>query len=173
MIGLLVPQTLSVIFSNPSFGAFSEGVARAAEHEGYALQFISPLHGSLTRAVDRGGHSDTAAGAALAIIVLGAVAAAAPPAAIIAKPRVPGLVPSQPSNDWPDSTDAQEGVARVEHLHLLTACIDQPRARRPSPTASADVGWRLPAAAGERLGTGETVWSSPVHDRGRMARCAA
>ena len=52
-IGLLTPQTLSVIFSNPFFGAFSEGVARAAEHEGYALQFISPLHGSLTRAVDR------------------------------------------------------------------------------------------------------------------------
>ncbi len=52
-LGLLTPQTLSVIFSNPFFGAFSEGVARAAEHEGYALQFISPLHGSLTRAVDR------------------------------------------------------------------------------------------------------------------------
>ena len=52
-IGLLTPQTLSLIFSNPFFGAFAEGVARAAEDEGYSLQFISPLNGSLTRAVDR------------------------------------------------------------------------------------------------------------------------
>ncbi len=52
-IGLLTPQALSVIFSNPFFGAFSEGVAIAAEASGYALYFISPLHGSLARAIDR------------------------------------------------------------------------------------------------------------------------
>jgi len=52
-IGLLTPQALSVIFSNPFFGAFSEGVAIAAEASGYALYFISPLHGSLARAMDR------------------------------------------------------------------------------------------------------------------------
>ena len=33
------------IFSNPFFAAFSEGVAVAAEESGYALYFISPLHG--------------------------------------------------------------------------------------------------------------------------------
>ena len=44
-IGVLTPQALSVIFSNPFFGAFSEGVAFAAEAHGYALYFISPLHG--------------------------------------------------------------------------------------------------------------------------------
>jgi DNA-binding LacI/PurR family transcriptional regulator len=42
-----------VIFSNPFFGAFSEGVAVAAEESGYALYFISPLHGSLARAMSR------------------------------------------------------------------------------------------------------------------------
>ncbi len=52
-IGVLTPQALSVIFSNPYFGAFSEGVALAAEQEGYALHFISPLHGSLASAVGR------------------------------------------------------------------------------------------------------------------------
>jgi DNA-binding LacI/PurR family transcriptional regulator len=52
-IGVLTPQALSVIFSNPVFGAFSEGVAVAAESSGYALYFISPLHGSLARAMDR------------------------------------------------------------------------------------------------------------------------
>ncbi len=52
-LGILTPQALSVIFSNPFFGAFSEGVALAAEREGYALHFISPLHGSLARAMHR------------------------------------------------------------------------------------------------------------------------
>ncbi len=52
-IGVLTPQALSVIFSNPFFGAFSEGVAMAAEEFGYALHFISPLHGSLVRAMSR------------------------------------------------------------------------------------------------------------------------
>ena len=52
-IGVLTPQALSVIFSNPFFGAFSEGVALAAEEFGYGLHFISPLHGSLARAMSR------------------------------------------------------------------------------------------------------------------------
>ncbi len=52
-IGVLTPQALSVVFSNPFFGAFTEGVAGAAEESGYALHFISPLHGSLAGAMSR------------------------------------------------------------------------------------------------------------------------
>jgi DNA-binding LacI/PurR family transcriptional regulator len=52
-IGVVTPQALSVIFSNPFFGAFAEGVALAAEESGYGLHFISPLHGSLANAVGR------------------------------------------------------------------------------------------------------------------------
>ena len=52
-IGVLTPQALSVIFSNPFFGAFSEGVAGAAEESGYGLYFISPLRGSLAGAMSR------------------------------------------------------------------------------------------------------------------------
>jgi DNA-binding LacI/PurR family transcriptional regulator len=52
-IGVLTPQALSVIFSNPFFGAFNEGVAIAAEEQGYALTFISPLQGSLAQAMGR------------------------------------------------------------------------------------------------------------------------
>ncbi len=52
-IGILTPQGLDVIFTNPYFGEFSAGVATAAESAGMAIQFISPLHGSLARAVDR------------------------------------------------------------------------------------------------------------------------
>jgi alanine racemase len=52
-IGVLTPQALSVVFSNPFFGLFSEGVAAAAESSGYGLLFVSPLQGSLARAVGR------------------------------------------------------------------------------------------------------------------------
>jgi DNA-binding LacI/PurR family transcriptional regulator len=52
-IGILTPQALSVIFQNPFFATFASGVASAAEAKGYALQFVSPLHGSLARAIDR------------------------------------------------------------------------------------------------------------------------
>ena len=52
-IGVLTPQALSVVFSNPFFGAFTEGIAAVAEGSGYALRFISPLDGSLARAMNR------------------------------------------------------------------------------------------------------------------------
>jgi DNA-binding LacI/PurR family transcriptional regulator len=52
-LGILTPQALSVVFSNPFFGAFSEGVSLAAEQFDYGLHFISPIHGSLLGAVNR------------------------------------------------------------------------------------------------------------------------
>ena len=52
-IGILTPQALGAMFSNPFFGAFSEGVALAAEAHGNGLHFISPLRGSLERALGR------------------------------------------------------------------------------------------------------------------------
>jgi alanine racemase len=52
-LGVLTPQALAVIFSNPFFALFSEGVAHAAEGLGYELHFISPRNGSLAAAVRR------------------------------------------------------------------------------------------------------------------------
>jgi DNA-binding LacI/PurR family transcriptional regulator len=52
-IGVLTPQALAVMFGNPFFSAFSAGVASTAESAGYSLLFISPLQGSLGRAVSR------------------------------------------------------------------------------------------------------------------------
>ena len=52
-IGLVTPQALASMFSNPYFGMFSAGVAAVAESAGYGLHFISPLHGSLSSAVAR------------------------------------------------------------------------------------------------------------------------
>jgi alanine racemase len=50
-IGILTPHALSSSFSNPFFGMFAEGVALATEASGYSLHFISPLRGSLGRAI--------------------------------------------------------------------------------------------------------------------------
>jgi alanine racemase len=52
-LGILTPHSLDLTFNNPYHALFAAGVAVEAERAGYALQFISPLHGSLGRAVDR------------------------------------------------------------------------------------------------------------------------
>ena len=52
-LGILTPQALVVAFANPFFSMFSQGVASVAEEFGYGLLFISPLRGSLARAVGR------------------------------------------------------------------------------------------------------------------------
>jgi DNA-binding LacI/PurR family transcriptional regulator len=52
-IGILSPQALSQAFANPFFPLFAEGVAEVTEEHGFGLLFISPLHGSLERAMAR------------------------------------------------------------------------------------------------------------------------
>jgi alanine racemase len=52
-LGILSPQSLSEAFANPFFSLFAEGVASVTEEHGFGLLFISPLHGSLARALDR------------------------------------------------------------------------------------------------------------------------
>src|SRR3954454_2150406 len=52
-VGVMTPQALSVVFSNPFFGTFTEGMARVAEQHGYGLHFVSPVQGSLALAASR------------------------------------------------------------------------------------------------------------------------
>jgi len=52
-IGLLTPQVLSVVFTNPFYAELCAGVAAATDGAGYGLLFVSPLHGSLIRAIGR------------------------------------------------------------------------------------------------------------------------
>jgi alanine racemase len=52
-IGILSPQALAQVFANPFFPLFAEGVATVTEDRGFGLLFISPLHGSLERALAR------------------------------------------------------------------------------------------------------------------------
>jgi DNA-binding LacI/PurR family transcriptional regulator len=52
-IGILSPQALAQVFANPFFSLFAEGVATVTEDRGFGLLFISPLHGSIERAMAR------------------------------------------------------------------------------------------------------------------------
>ena len=52
-IGLLAPQVLSVVFANPFYAELCGGVAAQTDAAGYGLLFVSPLHGSLIRALGR------------------------------------------------------------------------------------------------------------------------
>jgi DNA-binding LacI/PurR family transcriptional regulator len=52
-IGILSPQALPQVFANPFFPLFAEGVATVTEDRGFGVLFISPLHGSLERALAR------------------------------------------------------------------------------------------------------------------------
>ena len=110
-LGVLTPQALSVIFSNPFFGAFSEGVALAAEQEGYALTFISPLHGSLARAMGRA----TVDG----IVAIGLSADHAEVEQIRAAGVPLVMVDSTALPDQPGVIIDDEGGARAAAEHLL------------------------------------------------------
>jgi alanine racemase len=50
-VGLLTPQALSVALANPFFSTLCAGVAAVTDQAGYGLLFLSPLHGSLVRAL--------------------------------------------------------------------------------------------------------------------------
>jgi DNA-binding LacI/PurR family transcriptional regulator len=52
-IGLLTPQALSAVFANPFFAELCGGVAAQTDQAGFGLLFVSPLHGSLVRAIER------------------------------------------------------------------------------------------------------------------------
>jgi alanine racemase len=52
-VGILTPRPLGEVFGNPFFALFAEGVSEVTEDEGYGLLFISPLLGSIERALER------------------------------------------------------------------------------------------------------------------------
>jgi DNA-binding LacI/PurR family transcriptional regulator len=52
-LGILSPNPLAQAFANPFFALFAEGVSAVTEDRGFGLLFISPLHGSLERAMAR------------------------------------------------------------------------------------------------------------------------
>lgn len=110
-IGVLTPQALAVIFTNPFFATFSAGVAAAAEESGYALQFISPVDGSLARAVDR---------ASVDGVVAIGLTADHPEIAEIRRAGLPFVtVDAAPLAEQPSIDVDDEGGARAAAEHLL------------------------------------------------------
>jgi alanine racemase len=110
-LGILTPQSLDLTFDNPYHALFTAGVGAEAERAGYALQFISPLHGSLARAVDRA----TVDG----IIALG-LSSSHPE---VVRIRRSGMrlvvVDSVGTDDEPSISVDNEGGARAAAQHLL------------------------------------------------------
>jgi alanine racemase len=124
-IGLLTPQALSSIFSNPFFGMFSAGVAAVAEESGFGLHFISPLHGSLSRAIGRA----TVDG----VVAIG-LAANHPEIAEIRRAGVPMTtvdsdrfeqVPSVEVDDEGGARAAAEHLAELGHRDVLVVAIER------------------------------------------------
>ena len=110
-IGILTPQALGQVFANPFFALFAEGVASVAEEHGFGLLFISPLHGSLSRALDRA----TVDG----IVVLG-LEEHHPEMGSIRAAGLPAVVVDAPA--WPGHSAIlvdDEGGARQAAAHLL------------------------------------------------------
>ncbi|HEV8403739.1 MAG TPA: LacI family DNA-binding transcriptional regulator [Candidatus Limnocylindrales bacterium] len=110
-IGVLTPQPLSVVFANPFFGTFAAGIGAAAEKAGYALQFISPLRGSLAGAM----HHATVDG----VVAVG-LAGDHPEVDEIRRTGVPiVLVDSTAVPGWSSVSIDDIGGARAAAEHLL------------------------------------------------------
>ena len=125
-LGVLTPQALSVIFSNPFFGAFSEGVALAAEQEGYALHFISPLHGSLARAMGRA----TVDGVVAVVLAAGhpeveQIRAAGLPLVMVDSSALPDQ-PGVQVNDESGARAAAEHLLGLGHREILIVGVEPP-----------------------------------------------
>jgi len=111
-IGILSPQALGQVFANPFFSLFAEGVATVTEERGFGLLFISPLHGSLERAIARA----TVDG----IVALG-VDEHHPEVEAIRRVGIPMVLVDAPA--WPEHGAVEvddEGGARAAARHLIS-----------------------------------------------------
>jgi DNA-binding LacI/PurR family transcriptional regulator len=125
-IGIVTPQTFSVVFANPFFAEFAIGLAAAAEASGYALHFHSPLHGSLGRAIDRA----TVDG----FVVIGIsewhpeveqIRAAGLPVVLVDSTGLPEL-PSVDSDDEAGARAAAEHLLGLGHRRFLVVAVEPP-----------------------------------------------
>lgn len=172
-VGVLTPQALSVVFSNPFFGAFTEGVAAAAEQEGYALHFISPLHGSLADAMGRATVDGVVAiGLAATHPEVEQVRAAGLPLVMVdssALPDQPGVV----VDDEGGARAAAEHLLELGHRDVLVAAVE-PAAPAPREDEAGAMRLRLRgyraafAARGLDLGP-ERVIAAPASVEGGIA----
>jgi DNA-binding LacI/PurR family transcriptional regulator len=110
-IGILSPQAVSQVFANPFFSLFAEGVASVAEERGFGMLFISPLQGSLERAMDRA--------IVDGIVVIG-LDEGHPEVEAIRRTGLPVVLVDAPA--WPEHGAVEvddEGGARAAARHLI------------------------------------------------------
>jgi alanine racemase len=125
-LGVLTPQALAVIFSNPFFALFSEGVAHAAEELGYELHFISPLHGSLALAVGRATVDGVVAiGLSADHPEVGQIRGAGLPMVLVDSDDLPEHS-SVIVDDEAGARAAAEHVAALGHRDLLVIAVEGP-----------------------------------------------
>jgi alanine racemase len=132
-LGVLTPQALSVIFSNPYFALFNEGIARAAEERGYELHFISPILGSLVTAIGRA----TVDG----VVAIG-VAAEHPEVGQIRTAGLPLVMVDSEDSDHGSVIIDEEGGAcaaaahllELGHRDILVLAVEAPQAVADDPT---------------------------------------
>ena len=177
-LGVLTPQTLAQTFANPFFGMLSAGIGEVAEASGYAMQFISPLHGSLSRAIARA----TVDG----VVAIG-LTPDHPEIAQLRRARLPmvtvdaGPVVDRPSVDVDDEGGARaaaEHLLELGHRDLLVLVIERPDAAG-QPEADDVVGRRMRGyrsafeAAGLTVPDDRIVVSAATTAGGRAATEAA
>lgn len=133
-IGILSPQALAQVLANPFFPLFAEGVATVLEERGLGLLFVSPLHGSLERALARA----TVDG----IIVIG-LDQRHPEVEAIRRAGLPVVLVDAPA--WPEHSsievdDLAGAMAAARHLcelghrELLVLTMEAPQAQPDETT---------------------------------------
>ena len=152
-LGVLTPQALAVIFSNPFFALFSEGVAHAAEDLGYELHFISPLHGSLALAVGRATVDGVVAiGLSADHPEVGQIRGAGLPMVLVDSDDLPEHS-SVVVDDESGARAAAEHLAALGHRDVLVVAVEGPeQSREDAPDATADGTPRSPEASLDRDG---------------------
>ena len=130
-IGVVTPQALASMFSNPYFGMFGAGVAAVAEDAGYGLHFISPLHGSLSDAIARATVDGIVAiGLSAEHPEIAEIRRAGLPTVTVDSDRFEGL-PSVEVDDEGGARAAAEHVAGLGHRDVLVIAIE-PAEHAPS-----------------------------------------
>ena len=174
-LGVLTPQALSVIFSNPFFALFSEGVADAAEELGYELHFISPLHGSLALAVGRATVDGVVAiGLSADHPEVGGIQAAGLPMVLVDADDLPAYN-SVMVDDEAGARAAAEHLLELGHRRILVIAVEGPesvagRPERRGVTERRLRGYRTALrAAGAELSTDHVVAGTASIDGGAAA----
>jgi alanine racemase len=172
-IGILSPQALGTVFANPFFSLFAEGVAAVTEERGFGLLFISPLHGSLARALDR---------ATVDGIVAVGLDERHPEVESIRRAGLPVVLVDAPAweehgavgvDDEGGARLAADHLLRLGHRTFIVISVEPPTFGEPLPESVAGRrmhGYRETlASAGVELGSQDVVVSPATFEGGETA----